>query len=118
LRDPRWWLGVAVIGASLYADGASTCNGFRRGLREGSFIGAGSTSCGQTAGILSVGFGIYTALHFLNYRYTVDGTSRAWDAAGLVTVPAIACAFHCRAAIHNYGLPNGPTLAPASVGAH
>lgn len=98
----KWWAGEAVIVGALVADGRSTCLGMSRGLVERNAIGYGSRSCGGAVAVLAVGGAAYTTLHAFSERLLRDDPSRAWRTVSLVTVPVIACAFHCTAAAQNY----------------
>lgn len=102
--DKQFWLGEAVIIGATVADAKTTCDGFHRGLVEGNPLDRGSHSCGATIGLLSIGTVVYSTLHIASYRMLQDDDSRRWRALSLVAVPAIACAFHCSAAIHNANL--------------
>jgi hypothetical protein len=100
--DWHWWAGEAVIVGAVIADGRSTCQGFSRGLVEGNPLDRGAHNCGSAAGMLAVGGSIYTVLHIESYRILQNDESRAWRGLSLVTIPAIACAFHCTAAVNNF----------------
>lgn len=102
--DWRLWAGEAAIVGALVADGRSTCLGFRQGLVEGSPLARGSRSCGAAIGALVAAGSVYTTLHVTSVRLLRDDPSRAWRTAGYAAVPAVACFFHCRAAVHNYNL--------------
>lgn len=99
--DGKFWIGEAVIVASTFADARTTCKGFSRGLVEGNPLAQNSNSCGSAIAILSIGTVIYSGLHVASYRILQDDNSKRWRALSLITVPAIACAFHCAAAVHN-----------------
>lgn len=101
-KDWRVWAGEAMIVGSLVADGRSTCLGFSRGLVEGNAIGRGGRSCGQAVSILAVGGGLYTTYHLWLAKLNEDETSKPWRAAGYLSIPVIACSFHCTAAALNY----------------
>lgn len=102
--DWKWWVGESVIVTAVVLDGKSTCDGFKRGLVEGNFVLRGSTSCGKNLGLLVVEGAVQTGLHAESYRLLRDDPSPTWRAVSLVTVPVIACSFHCTAAARNFSL--------------
>lgn len=101
-KDWHTYVGEAAIIGSLLADGRSSCLGYSRGLVEGNALLHGSTSCGKAAAVLTVGGGIYTGLFIWEEKLNRGETNKWWLFAGDYSMPAIACAFHCTAAIKNY----------------
>jgi hypothetical protein len=97
-----FYAGEAVIIGATYSNARATCAGYRHGFTEGNLLANGTTSCASAVSILAVGAGIYTGLNIWSHTTIDDSDSRKWKFLRDWTVPAIACAVHCTAAVREF----------------
>ena len=129
--DKKWWIGVAVIGATSALDALSTCQTADRGS-ESNFILGLHPSCKSVAALEIAGFASQSGLHALAWHcqqddflekhphgvhgrcYSLNEYEGSHPVLNQVfiysAVPAINAGIHVPAAIHNWSLPK-----PAAV---
>ena len=101
--DAKWWAGVAVIGAAVAADYATTAQLQRQGNVETNPILGPHPSNAKLAGVGTGAFAFYVGLHAAEYHLTRDDT-KPWRTASYLLMPAIVGGIHGYAAAHNEGL--------------
>jgi hypothetical protein len=103
-RDKYFYIGLAVIGASIAADAHSTVRGVDMGLIEGNPILGQHPSHGRVAGFALLDFGAQTTFHALAWHESHQDPSKAWRTIGRLGEPVGIFAVNGRQAIKNYRL--------------
>ena len=113
-KDPKWWVGEAVIGAAIAADAHSTASRPPGVTEQNSVFFGSNPSNGRVAGISLLNFGIQTALHAGAWHFThhvplADGSGYdqdrlGWRIVGYVGVPASVAIISGHNAARNYQL--------------
>jgi hypothetical protein len=104
-KSKQFWVGVAVIGASVAADSASTSHGQHYpGIVETNPLLGPHPSDAKIAGLGAGGFATYFGLHLASYQLSRKDPSKEWRFIGRWGVPASAASVHVPLAVHNYEL--------------
>jgi len=104
-KDPKWWVGEAVIVGATMADANSTCRGLQRGGTEQNVILGPHPGCGHVYALEASALASYTALHALEWRLVIGDEpdpKLGWRMFGYASVPVVVLAIHGSAAIRNY----------------
>jgi hypothetical protein len=102
-KDKSFWIGTAIIAASIAADAHSTveaCPGCRE---TNGFLGT-HPSNGDAAFVAGGGFALVFGLHIANWELTHRDPQKPWRVEGRWLAPALAVAVEGRSAINNYRL--------------
>lgn len=96
-QEKKWWIGEAVILASVAVDYAYSSRAISSGFQEGNILLGPYPSTGRMVGIGFAVAGFWTAVHAGSYEIMKNDPSPAWRNLSLMSTPIEA------GIIHGYG---------------
>lgn len=104
-KDKTFWLGVAVIGASIALDAHSTSHDLNVPgiIEKNPFLGPHPSNA-KITGFSTLYFGAQFGFHVAAWKLSHNDPSKPWRTFGQWTVPASAVAINARQGVLNYRL--------------
>jgi hypothetical protein len=104
-KSKQFWIGTAIIAASVAADYKTTSNAAARGYTESSPLLGDHPSNRRIAAVGFAAFSTYTALHIASYQLAKYDPNNYWRTFAHWQMPVVAALIHGPAAEHNASLP-------------